>query len=121
MLVVRSEQMDVLSDYMLGEFERRMLEHLRRAYPEETSAQSEEDLAEQIADGISIAERYRVTDENDVERFLETQVRLGRRFYEQEWAAAILATSDRSGTRRMDEIDDYELFVLAEGVGGGRD
>ena len=36
MLVIRREQMDVLSAYMRAQFEQRMVNHLRAKFPERT-------------------------------------------------------------------------------------
>jgi hypothetical protein len=68
--------------------------------------------------GIVKAESYDITDEVDVERFLECMVRFGLDFDnhpQTSWAGQILQDKSLSGTEKMNQIDDYALFVLTIG------
>ena len=120
MLVIRRKQMEVLGDYVQRQFEHRMKEQLRTLWREEVGQMSDEELHALIREGITSAESYGITDETDVERYLELMVRRGARFHvEEAWAAGILFNENLSGTQKMDQIDDYELFVLEDSIGGG--
>lgn len=115
MLVIRKEQMDVFGNYEIRKFEDRMVLHLRSSLPEETKSITERVLREMIHAGIDKAESYQVTDEVDVERFLECVVRYGRVFDtdpKTSWAGEILRDESFTGTEKMNQINDYELFVL---------
>jgi len=118
MLTIRKEQMDVLSQYMLNQFSDRMELHLTKRYSEQTKKMNDGQLRELIVKGVEEAEEYDVTDENDVKRFLEYHVEYGRDFgysSETKWAKQILNNKDLTGTSKMNEVDDYDLFVLTLG------
>jgi len=118
MLTIRKEQMDVLSHHMLNQFSDSMEVHLMKRYPEQTKDMSNEQLRELIVNGVEEAEKYGVTDENDVKRFLEYHVEYGRNFgYSPEtiWAEQFLNNKDLTGTEKMNEIDNYDLFVITLG------
>jgi hypothetical protein len=117
MLVMRKEQMDVFGNYEIKKFEDRMVLHLRSSLPEEAETITEEVLRQMIQTGIDKAESYQVTDEVDVERFLECMVRYGSDFDtdpKTSWAGEILRDEGFTGTEKMNQINDYELFVLTE-------
>ena len=118
MLTIRKEQMDVLSQHMLTQFSNSMKEHLTKRYPEQTNVMKNGQLQELITAGVEKAEKYDVTDENDVKRFLEYQVEYGRDFghsSETMWANQFLNNRDLTGTDKMNEIDNYDLFVVTLG------
>jgi hypothetical protein len=118
MLVIREEQMEVLSKYMLKQFEDRMVIHLNQNFPDETKNISESDLRETISTSIDKAAKYDVTDETDVERYLEYAVRYDPDFDTNPnlpWATKILGDENLTGTEKMNQLDDYELFVLQLG------
>jgi len=67
-----------------------------------------------IQSGMKKAESYEVTDETDVERFLDCMMRYGHDFDTNprtSWAGDILGRQGLSGTEKMNHIDEYELFV----------
>ena len=79
---------------------------------------TENQLKKLIVDGIEIAEGYKITDENDVKRFLEYLVVYGRNFgtsSETKWAYQFLINNVLNGTKKMNAIDDYDLFVITLG------
>lgn len=118
MLIIRKEQWDVLSKYMVDQFVDRALAYLQRAFPEQTKDIPEQELRSIIRAGIDKAESYGITDEVDVERFLECMVRYGSDFDtdpETSWAGQILHDESLTGTEKMNQIDDYALFVLTIG------
>ena len=115
MLVIRKQQMDVFRNYEIKKFEDRMVLHLRSGFPEQTKTIPEQALREMILTGIDKAESYKVTDEVDVERFLECIMRYGSDFDTDpniSWAAEILRDESFTGTEKMNQINNYELFVL---------
>jgi len=117
-LIIRKEQWDVLSKYMVDQFVDGAVVHLRKAFPEQTKNLTEPVLRGMIRTGIEKAESYDVTDEADVERFLECMVRYGSDFDtdpETSWAGQILYDESLTGTEKMNQIDDYALFVLTIG------
>jgi hypothetical protein len=112
-LVVRREQMQVLEAYALEQFVTRMAARLRELFPCETAALSPPALQTLIREGVEKAESHAVTDESDVERYLEYVVRYGADFDSAEkiaWAGAVLRRSDLSGAQKMDALDDHDLF-----------
>ena len=99
---------------MLRRFEDRMISHLRSAFTEKTIGMEDKELRTIIQSGIKRAESYEVTDETDVERFLDCMVRHGHDFDTNprtSWAGEILGRQGLSGTEKMNHIDEYELFV----------
>jgi hypothetical protein len=116
MLRIRKAQMDALSKYMLKQFEDRMIVHLRSTFPEQTQNVPEPVLRATIRTGIDSAATYDVTDEADVQRYLGCVVLYGPDFDTNPktgWAGQILCNKDLSGTEKMNQIDDYELFASA--------
>ncbi len=115
MLVIRNQQMQAFREAALTDFVKRMAAHLRQACPEPTRKLAEPELHGRIRAGIEKAEKFGVTDENDVRRYLEYVAELGPEFPDapgHAWAAEILKIQDLSGTKKMNRIDDHHLFVL---------
>ena len=113
MLTIRFEQIDVLSEYSLAQFKSHMLDELRATYPAKTAELSRSGLLALVTRGIEGAEKYGIEDEADVRRYLHLLTRRGERFPSQdEEVARILDARGMSGTDKMDQIDQYELFVL---------
>jgi hypothetical protein len=71
-------------------------------------------LAQTIRSGIAIAERYHITDESDVERYLEFHVRYGPDFGtgETSWAATFLNDETLTGHGKINEIWNYDFFEI---------
>ncbi|MDY6992596.1 MAG: hypothetical protein SVR94_08340 [Pseudomonadota bacterium] len=113
MLVIRSEQVEVLELYMVEQFEARMRVHLRRVFAEELEGVSEEELREQIRLGVERARSYQIMQQSDVQRYLECMVVYGWKFDTTEWAKVILHRENWDGEMKMDEIEQHE-FRLAE-------
>jgi len=116
MLKIRQAQMDSLSEVMLGQFEDRMLRHLRAACPEETQDISEPELRSTIRAGMDSAAKYDITSEVDIRRYLECVVVYGQDFDtnpKTAWAGHILNNKTLSGTEKMNRVDEYALFDFA--------
>lgn len=108
--------MKVFEEAALCNYEDRIVLYLRSKFSEQTKNATERELREMIKTGISTAESYQITDETDVERFLEFIVRYGPDFEtdpEVFWAIQILQDESLTGTEKMNQMDDYELFVQA--------
>jgi len=114
MLVIRKTQMRVFELSALLKFEDDVVGSLKASCPEETGNLSETDLRAFIRSGISKSEKYSVTDEADVRRFLEFMLRHNAGFELQadaSWAAGILRDEQLSGMEKMDQIEEAELFT----------
>lgn len=118
MLVIRKEQMDELGRDALERYYRSIAAHLTTRFPTKTSALTPEEMRSMIARGIERANAHEITDQNDIRRFLEYLTEYGENFgrsSETAWAGDVLARDDLTGTEKVDELDRYELFVLAAG------
>jgi hypothetical protein len=116
MLVIRKEQMDVLSNYQLELFVKRVVEHLTLSFPDKTGSLKQKELEDLIRKGVDSAEKYDIDDESDVERYLDYVIRFGASFdidKETAWASEILNNQEINGTEKMNQIDDYVLFQLS--------
>lgn len=117
MLRIRKEQNDALAEYMLSEFVKRVMVHLRAEYPQETQPMNDEELRDFVEDGIQKAEGYNIELEDDVQEFIEFMVVYGPKFDNDpkfRWAKQILDNNDLDGSEKMDEIGQKEAFLLME-------
>jgi hypothetical protein len=117
-VIIRKEQLDVLSQYMLSGFHQRMERHLRAEYPDQTKGMSDEKLHDLVVTGSERATGYGITDTNDVRRFLEYVAVYGVDFGKTPnslWAEPFLLSKGLTGTAKMNEIDAHKLFVLSRG------
>jgi hypothetical protein len=114
-MIIRMEQMETLSDYTFRKFVDRMVAHLKKEFPEQTENMGEDALRDLINKSMERAETYGVTDDIDIERYLECALLYGRDFDANPqtlWAGEILRDNDLSGFDKMNRINDYELFIL---------
>lgn len=110
MLVIRRQQMEKLSQYMIEQFKDRMVTHLQSTFPDQTREMEERNLRDVIQAGIKKAESYKVVIEDDVQLFLECMITYGADFDinpETAWAGEILQQEDMDGSEKMDRIDEY--------------
>jgi hypothetical protein len=117
MLKIRKEQMNTFKDHILHNFEDKMFMHLKSQFPDQTQQIEESQLREMIHDGIFRAQKYGVTLEPDICRYLECMVLHGVDFDtnpKTSWAGDILRDKGMSGREKMNRIDDYEMFTLGE-------
>ncbi len=113
MLKLRKEQMKVLGQYTLEQFQNRMVVHLRTNFGEYTKDLEDSELQKKVEQGIKRAEGYSVTREDDIRRFLEYMVLLTTDFDtnpKTAWAGEILEDKKLNGTGKMNHIDDVALF-----------
>jgi hypothetical protein len=114
MLRINHVQRAALRDEQGRQFERRMYTQLRGGCsPPTVGGSSDEELRNLIRVGVSDAAAYGITREYDVRRFLEHLTIRGRSFLNAAPASAILENRQLSGTRKMDLIDELELFTEA--------
>lgn len=112
MLTIRKEQMEVLSNYVLEEFENRQVAHLQNIFPAQTGDMTPEDLKSLIRQGIDKAETYDITDELEVESYLECMVQYGLNFdtdQQTSWAGEILRDENLSESDKMELIDEQRM------------
>jgi hypothetical protein len=95
--------------YMRENFISRMAEHLRRCFPGECAARSEEDLRTGVGNAMDRAASYGIRTELDVARFLDVGMVYGERFDEDcEWAHSHLK-SEKDAAVRMKLVYDEAL------------
>ena len=115
MLVIRKEQMEVLSAAMRDQFEWRMVDHLRTKFPDRTQEFPDEKIRLVVQDSMRKAKGYNIEYEDDIRRFIEYLVIYGIRLdvrEETQWIGDILRRDDLTGTAKMDLIDSRELQVF---------
>ena len=110
MLIIRNEQMEVLSEYMVEQFVNEAMLHLRTSFPEPIKHVPDADLRSMIYTGIKNAGEYNITIEEDVLRYLEFMIIYGADFDinpDTPWAEEILNKEDARGTEKIQLIDKY--------------
>lgn len=113
MLVIRTSQMARFAQHGKERFETRMIAHLFSCFSGLSETLTESQLRDLVRWGVDRAEERGLTDETDVERYLEFMMLYGPDFDshpEYAWAAEILADAELSGEEKMDKIQDRELF-----------
>ncbi len=111
MLIIRKEQMAVFEAHMLAQFRQRMAGHLTAAFPDAAGGMTAEALNGLIDDGIAKAAGYGITQEGNVQRFLEYMLAHGPGFDadpETAWAGEVLRMTDVDGSVKMDWIDERQ-------------
>ena len=114
MLVIREAQLRTLSEARCEAFAARMVEHLRRVFPEWAERHTFETLHAFVQQGMARAPRYGFEVELDVARYLHVMRYLGESFDqspEYPWAPALL-TSALPPSRKMDRLRDATEYQL---------
>ncbi|MCP5158333.1 MAG: hypothetical protein H6975_02775 [Gammaproteobacteria bacterium] len=115
MLIIRQEQLNVLSVYMRNQFTQRMIKHLRTKFPDRTKDLPDERIYVVVQNSIKKAESYGIEYEDDIRCFIEYLVIYGVRLdtrEETQWIGNILRRDDLSGAAKINLIDSRELQVL---------
>lgn len=124
MLRIRKEQMDVFRQYMLEQFEDKMVVHLNKYFSGRCAELGEDGVRETIRYGISQAEKYGIVIESDVSRYINLMFTFGRDFDKDptlSWAAKILNDHDLIGRRqKMDALYEAAKRHLAATAGKSR-
>ncbi|MBM4330024.1 MAG: hypothetical protein FJ117_02170 [Deltaproteobacteria bacterium] len=103
MLIIRREQWDVLSRYMVHQFEDDVVKHLQRKFPQKTEGMPDGELRLLIQAGTENAQRYGITIEADVVRYLECMMTYGVEFDTDpsaSWAGEILNDPELLGREK---------------------
>jgi hypothetical protein len=82
MLRIRKEQMDLLDAHMMRVYERRVVRKIKQTFPEWYRQEGEDKAHLLVQAGIRKAEGYRITEDDDVERFILLLVPYGLAFEE---------------------------------------
>lgn len=96
-MVIRSAQVNTLSENASQTFEDRMVAHLNRCFPDQCKAMQEPEVRETIRYGVKQAAQYGIKAQRDVCKFIDLMVVFGRDFDRDPgvpWASSIL--SDRA-------------------------
>ena len=113
MLVIRKEQIDVLSQGMLSSFEDEMVAHLAEFSPPLFKVIKEEQMREAIRFGFKKADKYGLTLRGPIRLYLEMMLLFGSHFDtdpQYPWAAEIL--HDKHSVSQMQRADWlYEKIV----------
>lgn len=102
MLTLRREQVEALSESALKDFEKLMMPHLKKFYPEFVEMAGPAKVKEFIRLGVKRAASYYITAKKDVSRYIDLMASLGADFDKNPdlpWAAEILRTRNPADTR----------------------
>jgi hypothetical protein len=116
-MIIRQEQMGAFSKELKEQFVQRMVRHLKEDFAKDLERRNilPTEVEAMVRRGISEAEQYRVTNEQDLELYVECLAFLDQHFDSRvEWAAAILRRPGQDGTAKMNEINDHLLFGLSQ-------
>ena len=111
MRVMGSAQKQALAEHVLKAFKARLAAHVREVFPSETAGLSDAALEVTVTAAMQRAKDCGVTDEEDVQRFLECVFRYGPHFDTDPataWAGAILRDERLCGATKMDRICAHE-------------
>lgn len=104
MLVIRHEQVEVLSAGILKGFEDRMVGYLAKRFSDSCAAKGEQAVRETIRKGIERARSYEITTEYDIARYIILMHLFSEDFDTSPatpWAAEILANANLSSFAKM--------------------
>lgn len=114
MLQVRTKQQNAFEENAFGKYAERMRSFLTSNYPDQTLGFSEDEWNLLISEQTKRAQSFGIMFEDDIAQFLEYCIEYGSDFGEVEatpWAAQILEDEKLGGTEKLQQINDYELFV----------
>src|SRR5258708_31687234 len=112
MITIRRQQMEVLEKAQAEQFEHEMAAHIRGRFPRAAFAGEQQALHAFVGESIRLAKTFGVHDIYDLRRFIEFRAEYGENFHELDWASKILNDKYLSGCGKMEQIDDYSLYVL---------
>jgi len=111
MLTISNAQKEVFKQNAKDIFKNNVFRHLRSVFPKETIVISDEKLADLINCGIEKSQKYDITMEWDIRRYLECCIIYGWNFDTDpnyQWASSILNDNDIDGKTKMDKIEQFE-------------
>ncbi len=104
--------MRVLGEARTRHFEDRMADHLRMRFAHAGFDRDDPALRDFILESIRLARTFGLEHEYDLRRFIEFRAEYGRESHLLGWAARILNDPTLSGCGKMEQIDDFTLYVL---------
>lgn len=113
---IRQPQMDALAAYMEQGFYRRSVNHVRKQYPEETAAWSDEEALDFAARKTTEARSHQIEYEADIQRYMGLCV--GHEILKQDpqpkWALEILRYPNRPAERKLDLLEQTLARAVSE-------
>jgi hypothetical protein len=107
-MIIRQQQMAVLTEASRGKFEDRMVEHLNRCFPSECQALGDKGVLEAIRYGIERAASHGINLERDVCKYIDLMFAFGRDYDRDPalpWASRILQDDTfKSSTMKMERL-----------------
>ncbi len=112
---LRQAHKDAWSDQRMEEFIQRAARHLRDDLPEQLEKHgiADEDLCDTIREHCATAEKYGMTGEADLSRYIEFVAILGPKFDTNrgtKWAGEILRREEMEPEEKLDEIAEHLIF-----------
>jgi hypothetical protein len=111
-LCIRDEQLKILRQFQLRQFEDSLAGHLTVRFPGNVLTSDEELLRSMIREALEVAKTFGIVQRTDVRRFLEFSTEYGTDFYLKPWAAKILRDATLSGCGKIEQLDAYSVYVL---------
>jgi hypothetical protein len=120
---LRNEQLDAMSRAMLEDYIQKMVHYLRENLPGHCRIKKyqSQDLESLVRQGINEAPRYGITRSEDIQRFLECMVILGKDIStsaKYPWAGETLRRKDIGGSEKIEILSGYLLFGWEEPPNG---
>lgn len=106
-LVVRNEQMSVFSQYMVRQYESRVMAYIHATYPQFAQEKGYSYLQSLIRSGIEKAAEYEIYAEDDVQCFIDCLIIFGEDFDTNSclaWSAAILGDKGIAGDEKARQL-----------------
>ena len=114
MLVIREQQLEVLSRAMRRHFEDLAVAHLQSALPDRCEAMGAAAVRASVMKAMQAARMYGLVEEYDILRYLNLMYVLGLEFDRDSrfpWAADILSDSQLQGRTKMDLLMEQARSV----------
>jgi len=111
MLTIRKQQMDILREAVLRLFQDRMAAHVQARFSTANIAAPDR-VRDFILESIELGKTFGIENQYDLQRFIEFRAEYGEHFHLLDWASKILNDRTLSGCGKMEQIDDYSLYVL---------
>lgn len=118
MLIIRKAQLEAFSRSMVKQFERRMVEHVKAAFPGKSRQMDDTILLGFVQSCIKAAASHKILLEENLEKYIDFAMDAGPDFGkkpENTWAVTILKRDDLHETTKMKIIE----FRRQTKAGGG--
>jgi hypothetical protein len=117
MISIRPEQVSAFDSSVREHFIERMVEHLRRCFPEQCAASGDESLRLRISRAMDRAAKYEIRKERDVARFLDVGMIFGETFdIEYIWAVVPLGQTSDPSVRTRIVFDEARRQAEEQGI-----